>query len=172
MALCHRNTGSELTGFMALSIQNNQLTEPPTPFSKQWLDTSILTRKGNFSFITHCLPPHSRWVLVLHNSIFRNTKNSVMLNRLKPILRKEDTASQLKIVKTIASLSNHSLIRFFQQIFLIVEIQITIVLDYILDSYQCNNIFFLGAKTIFCYTICIFYHYGYLYRKFPSLSNF
>ncbi len=32
--------------------------------------------------------PHSRWFFVSHASIFRNTKNSVVLNRLKPINKK------------------------------------------------------------------------------------
>ena len=32
--------------------------------------------------------PHSRWFFVSHVSVFRNAKNSAVLNRLKPIIRK------------------------------------------------------------------------------------
>ena len=43
--------------------------------------------------------PHSRWFSVSHVSVFRNTKNSAALNRLKPITKVRFAHSRVQIFR-------------------------------------------------------------------------
>ena len=46
MALCHRNTGFELTGFMALPSKNNQLLHSEMKYSAM-CEKAIVNEKGD-----------------------------------------------------------------------------------------------------------------------------